>query len=572
MERWFAQATDEELVGLFQESRRCSPDRALVEDAIYRVSDNCSADLFAEPHSALHEVISVMQKLGLDPAHPPACYREAQSWMAADGLDDPRLQNLESLAFVTIDNPDSRDLDQAIYLERGAKGIRVLYALADAAYYIRPGSALFDEALKRGVTYYAPGFAAPMLPPELSEGLVSLNPDVLRRALVFDMQLDREGETCRASVYQARIRSRSKLSYQGVQAWLDARAADQPHEWDGLNFAQSLALLPELGQQRMALARERNVVEHNRREAQMSINPDDDSAFVLRMRDRNDVERYNEQVSLLCNMVGAQMLLRLEHNEDMHAVFRVHMPPLEDRLSELRKALDTLCELHQLPALWRWDGKQPIADYLDALPEQPAHLRQVFERQIMLINHASEFSAEPGPHHALGVDGYARFSSPMREIAGIFTHKELLEAQGVLTPQPRANDEQLRQQVISVANQAKRTQRKLEKSFQLKIVEQFLNHDLELPELQRPVRQATVMGMRGTRIYLAVEGFALDLKIYAADLERRWNCKYTVTDTRATPDDEAAPALAIGDSVQLRTARWDDRRSRFILDILPTRL
>lgn len=570
LDQWYAIAEDGELRGLYQPSRRLTSHSSLVDQAIYSISQGSKPELFATPNTALHQVLVVLQKMHIDPAHPEACYQEAEQWMQAPGLDDAELQDLEHLPFVTIDNPDSRDLDQALYLERLAQGSRVLYALADAAYYVRPGSALFSEALARGVTFYAPGFAAPMLPPELSEGLVSLNPDVSRRALVFDISLDNNGETCSAAVYQARIRSRAKLSYQGVQAWLDQLDDSATHEWDGSDYVSSLGLLPEIGELRIALARERNVVEHNRREAQMCIDSDDLNSFSLNMRDRNDVERYNEQISLLCNIVGAEMLHSYGSDAEMQAVFRVHLPPLEERLNVLKKALDTLCEAHELSNHWRWDGEQPLADYLEALPCEQPRLRQAIGRQIMLINHASEFSAESGPHHALGVDGYARFSSPMREIAGIFTHKELLEAQGVLAPQPVAEDEKLREQVITVANQAKRTQRKLEKTFQLQIVEQFLHDDLDLPQQERPIREATVMGMRGTRIYIAVDGFALDLKLYASDLEQHWQCKYSVTDTAATPDKAAAPVLTIGALARVRTGSWDSSRSRFILDVVPS--
>ena len=567
VDQWFAVEQDGELVGLFEPSRRWHQEGQWVNEAIYHIADTPS--LFAQADTALYQVLMLFNKMRLDPSHPPACYQEAEQWMQAKGLDDPELQNLEDMPFVTIDNPDSRDLDQALYLQRLSNGTRVVYALADAAYYIRPGSALFTEALSRGVTYYAPSFAAPMLPPALSEGLISLNPDVLRRALVFDISLDNNGDTCSAAVYQARIRSRAKLSYQGVQAWLDQKAAGKKHEWDGLDYCDSLALMPVIGELRMDLARERNVVEHNRREAQMRIDADNPQEFTLHMRDRNDVERYNEQISLLCNMVGAQMLLRQEKlSEELQAVFRVHLPPIEERVETLKQSLHNICDMRQLPDLWRWDGEQPLADYLDGLPTDQPRLRQAIERQIMLINHASEFSSEPGPHHALGVDGYARFSSPMREIAGIFTHKELLEVQGKLDPQPIEADVKLREQVIDAANAAKKTQRKLEKSFQLHIVEQFLRSDLSLEKADRPVREATVMGMRGTRIYLAVDGLALDLKIYASDLEQRWNCKYTVSDTQALPDDKSAPSLRIGDIARLQTDRWDESRSRFVLHLV----
>lgn len=570
MNSWYAVAQDGELVGMFDKNLSRAGEADLIEEAIYQVASDVV--LCAEAGSALHQVLSQFQKLGIDPAHPDKCTEEAAALMRAPGLDDPTLQDLESIAFVTIDNADSRDLDQALYLEATAAGSRVLYALADAAYYVRPGSALFTEALLRGVTYYAPGMAAPMLPPALSEGLISLNPDVLRRALVFDISLDNAGEVCSTAVYQARIRSRAKISYDGVQAWLDGRARGESHDWDQLPFARSLAQMVVVGEQRMALARERNVVEHNRREAQMSIDPEDNSKFRLRMRDRNDVERYNEQISLLCNMEGAQLLLRQQKlSDDLQAVFRVHLPPIAERLQKLQRALDAICDAHDLQDPWRWDGEQLLADYLESLPVDAiyARLRQAVGRQIMLINHASEFSAEPGPHHALGVDGYARFSSPMREIAGIFTHKEFLEAQGTIKALDVSEDELLREQVIAVANKAKKVQRRLQKGFQLHIIEQYLRDDLALPLQQRPLRDATVMGMRGTRIYLAVDGLALDLKLYAGDLERHWACRYEVSDIDAIPSDQSAPSLRVGDRAKLRVGSWDDKRNRFILELVP---
>ncbi len=569
MNPWYAVAQGGELVELVDARKRQSCAETLIEDAIYRVDETLT--LCAAPGSARHHVFKEFQALALNPAHPDACYREALALIDEPGLDDPELHNLRDLPFVTIDNADSRDLDQALYLQRTPQGSRVVYALADAAYYIRPGSALFREALRRGVTYYAPGMAAPMLPVALSEGLVSLNPDVDRRALVFDISLDSEANTCSAAVYQARIRSRAKLSYDGVQQWLDQHNQGVAHAWDSEDFVQSLVLLQEVGERRIALARERNVVEHNRREAQMGLDAENAQKFSLRMRDRNDVERYNEQISLLCNMVGAQMMLRQQKlSEEMQAVFRVHLPPIEERLRRLHYALEGICDTHDLQGVWRWDGEQILADYLDALPKSGdrERLRHAIERQIMLINHASEFSAEPGPHHALGVDGYARFSSPMREIAGVFSHKELLEAQGQLAPQAVDQDEHLREQVIAAANNAKKIQRRLEKDFQLRIIEQYLHDDLRLELALRPVREATVMGMRGSRIYLAVDGFAIDLKIYAPDLEQHFGCKYSVGETAALADDPRAPQLRIGDAVKVRTGRWDAGRSRFVLDVV----
>ena len=129
-----------------------------------------------DPHTLIHQAL---QSLEISLEHSTACIEETNYWLKHDGLDDPQLLDLTHLPFVTIDNENSRDLDQAVHIDRTDQGYRVMYALADAAYYISPGSALFDEALKRGTSYYTPLLSAAMLPPPLSEGLISLNPNAV---------------------------------------------------------------------------------------------------------------------------------------------------------------------------------------------------------------------------------------------------------------------------------------------------------------------------------------------------------------------------------------------------------
>jgi len=175
----------------------------------------------ARPDTALADLVALAVDHGLDPVFSDAVEREALAWTEDPRTDEPSLTDLRHLPFVTIDNVDSRDLDQALLVERAGRGHRVRYAIADASFYVPRGSALFAEALRRGASYYLPGWMIPMLPRALSEGIVSLNPRVDRRALVFDMQLDASGACTSTDVVPARIRSRAKLAYDGVQRFLD---------------------------------------------------------------------------------------------------------------------------------------------------------------------------------------------------------------------------------------------------------------------------------------------------------------------------------------------------------------
>lgn len=521
-------------------------------------------------HKTAHEHIqTLIERYRLMTERSPAAVDELASAVAEPGFDD-RTEDLTRLPFVTIDNPDSRDLDQALFLEPRGNGYRVWYALADASYYIRPGMALHAEALARGASYYLPTTAIPMLPRALSEDIVSLNPGVDRRALVFEITLGGQGQVETTNVRRGRIHSRRKLSYEGVQGDFDSNTGALADPTIG----PSLRLLREVGDLRIALARQRHVVEYERREVRVGVDPDDPTRFVLDSRRRNDVELWNEQISLLCNIEGARLLQdagRLD--PDLQSVFRVHLPPLPDRLGGLVTTIDEIIRLHGLDSGWRWAGPQgePLADYLERLPrgDTTQRVRSAIDRQVRLSNQASSFTAEAGPHHALGVDAYARFSAPMREIVGIFTHKELLETLGWEPALDRQADADLRDRVIRAANDSKAMQKRLNKAVELMAIDQLLRADLELPVEQRPGRVGTVVGMQRDRVYVALDDFPLDLKIYLSDLEAHRECQYEMTAAALVPRDpgaSGAETLRIGDAVAVRTLAWDAVRRRFALD------
>ena len=178
-------------------------------------------DVLAERGSALEKMYRIAAKHQLDPVFGPQVEREVQGLLDNPGIDDPALRDLTDLPFVTIDGPGTRDLDQAVHICRDHGGWRVCYALADPSWCVRPGTALFDEALRRGATYYLPGVAIPMLPRALSEGIVSLNANQNRRAVVFVMRVNASGHCHSTQIVRARVRSRAQLTFGQVQRFLD---------------------------------------------------------------------------------------------------------------------------------------------------------------------------------------------------------------------------------------------------------------------------------------------------------------------------------------------------------------
>ncbi|MGQ7845637.1 RNB domain-containing ribonuclease [Granulosicoccus sp. 3-233] len=514
-------------------------------------------DASQTPSSPVNIVADALQSLKMETVHSQASMVETRHWLNNPGLTDPSLVDLTHLPFVTIDNPDSRDLDQALLIERhDDRTYRVRYALADAAYYVPPGSALFASALARGATYYTPILSVPMLPTELSEGLVSLNPQVDRRALVFDMIVDDQAVVSRTCVERARIHSQAKLDYAGVQAWLDSDPQPQrPYD-------ESLLLLRELGNLLIQAAGRRGVVRFDRTETRISVEGQP-PRFTASRRKRYATERYNEQLSLMCNMQGAEMMLALSGVSDaVQAVFRVHEAPLRKSLGELRDTLAQFAERQPEPALWRWQKGQSLADYVDKLPQAARYRGQVLsiQRQIMQAQRASSFTPDAGEHHALKAASYARFSSPMREVVGIFTHKELLEALGGHS-YDKDVDTDLRDAVIESANHSRQVQRKLEKTIEFATLFSVFSNELTLAE--PPEHAGTIMGLRGDRLYVSLEDLAMDVKVYREDIEQQFGTDYEMGDIAATPSNRQCPEWVLGDAVQLRVRSYDEGRKRF---------
>jgi exoribonuclease R len=223
---------------------------------------------------------------------------------AADVVDDaersavsPRLPDVDetAVAFVTIDPPASRDLDQALHIERRGQGYRVRYAIADVAAFVRPDGPMDAEAHRRGETLYAPDGNARLYPPLLSEGAASLLAGQECPALVWTMDVDASGEGTAVHVRRARVRSRAKLSYEGVQRALDDGTADEP-----------MLLLREVGTLRQQREVRRGGVSLQLPEQEVAKGPD---GFELSYRAPLPVEGWNAQISLMTGMAAAELML-----------------------------------------------------------------------------------------------------------------------------------------------------------------------------------------------------------------------------------------------------------------------
>jgi len=257
----------------------------------------------------------IRNDLKLPSAFPPEV--EAAASAAAANPRWPELDRSE-IALVTIDPAGSMDLDQAMHVERTDGGYRVHYAIADVAAFVSAGDPIDLEAHRRGETLYGAETKIPLHPKVLSEDAASLLPDQLRPALLWTIELDHTGEGIAVDVRRAKVRSRARLDYEGVQRQIDAGKADPM--W---------AVLREIGELRRQREVSRGGVSLPLPEQEVSV---EDGQWKLAFRGRLAVEDWNEQISLLTGMAAAYLMvqakvgiLRTLPPPDPHAIGRLRI-------------------------------------------------------------------------------------------------------------------------------------------------------------------------------------------------------------------------------------------------------
>jgi ribonuclease R len=348
--------------------------------------------------------------------------QEALNEAAAVPIDVPvevinQRVDLRKMPLVTIDGEDAKDFDDAVYCENNAQGFRLVVAIADVSHYVRPGTALDDEAINRATSVYFPGFVVPMLPETLSNGICSLKPKVDRMCFVCDMQMDFEGKVLDSKFYEAVMNSHARLTYN--QVWKAIGEND--------NEAQTqigAALMPKIQKLHqlydvLAKARvKRGAIEFESSEVRFVL---DNTGAVKQagMLERNDAHKLIEECMIAANVEAAKFIMK----KAIPAPFRVHDRPPESKYAEL---LEYLSEFGlRLPA---YSVVQPkdFTNLLKKIRERPdaALLETVLLRSQSLAVYATENKG----HFGLALEAYGHFTSPIRRYPDLLLHRSIKHA------------------------------------------------------------------------------------------------------------------------------------------------
>ena len=357
-----------------------------------------------------------MLERGLEPEFSAAARQEAELLRGQADAGDRALRDLRDLVWCSIDNDDSRDLDQlTVTLDGDGGAPRVLVAVADVDAAVIKDSALDAHARVNTTSVYTAAQVFPMLPERLSTDLTSLNADAERLAIVVDMRVGVDGVVAGGEVYRARVRNRAKLAYNAVAAWLDGRGPLPPAAAAVKGLDANLRRQDTLAQAMKAERHRRGSLALHTMEARAVF--DGDALADLQADEENRARQLIEDFMIAANGVAAKFLA----TRGVPSLRRIlKMPERWDRIVVLAAEHGG-----HLPAT---PDAGALAAFLvsrrDADPDTFEDLSLAVVKLLGKGEYAlSRPGQEPPGHFALGVRDYAHSTAPNRRFPDLITQR-----------------------------------------------------------------------------------------------------------------------------------------------------
>ncbi len=331
-------------------------------------------------------------------------------------------EDWRDVPLVTIDPPDAKDHDDAVHAEADSDpinkgGFIVHVAIADVAFYVRPGSPLDHDALERGNSVYFPDRVVPMLPERISNNLCSLVPGEPRGALAVRMVIGADGRKRSHTFHRVLMRSAAKLHYAQAQAAVDGH----PDDTTGPLLDPILKPLYAAHAAVKRARDERDPLDLDLPERKILLKADGTVDRVI-VPERLDAHRLIEEFMILANVAAAEML----EKKSLPLIYRVHDEPALEKVHALQEFLKTL----DLP--FAKAGALRPAVFNRVLAQVKGHDAESLVNEVVLRSQAqAEYSAENYGHFGLNLRRYAHFTSPIRRYADLIVHRALIRALGL---------------------------------------------------------------------------------------------------------------------------------------------
>jgi len=340
--------------------------------------------------------------------------RKAPQKVREEDIQDRR--DLRDLRMVTIDGEDARDLDDAVSIELlENNNFRLGVHIADVTHYVKEGSALDQEALRRGTSVYFPDRVVPMLPRELSNGICSLNAGEDRLAFSVMMEVDRNGKVLNHDIFKSVIHVRERMTYTNVYKILEeddpALKERYKDHLEDFRLMKELALI--LKEKRM----KRGAVDFDFGEAKIIVD-EKGKPVEVKKYELNIAHNIIEEFMLLCNEVVSEHFYWL----GIPFVYRIHEDPDPEKMENLNRILGSFG--YHLKGYRDVHPKalQEILRQIKGTPEE-----KVISTLMLRSLQKARYSDVHNWHFGLAAEYYSHFTSPIRRYPDLIIHRIMKE-------------------------------------------------------------------------------------------------------------------------------------------------
>lgn len=313
----------------------------------------------------------------------------------------------------TIDGADTKDIDDAIGIKKDGDDYILKVSIADVSYYVKENSPLDIEAQNRGTSSYLAYSVIPMLPHQLSNGICSLNPNVLRCAMTCEMRIDKRGVVIDSSIYPSLIKSNIKMTYASVNHLLEDGIIDEGYE----NFADDLTLMLELAHIIRKEREGRGASDFDSPEAKIICDSEGHPIDIV-PRERGEGERLIEDFMIVANETVASTI----YNMDLPGVYRVHDVPAPEKIEQFINFCSRTG--HEIKGKFNTLNPKTFQKLLDQV-EVEGRAEKIYKSLAIRSMKKAFYSKDNIGHFGLASRCYTHFTSPIRRYPDLMEHRLL---------------------------------------------------------------------------------------------------------------------------------------------------
>lgn len=360
------------------------------------------------------DILSIIYKYNINVDFPDEVKSQVASMpMEVYESDLKGRRDLRDQVIFTIDGDDTKDIDDAISIEKLSNGhYRLGVHIADVSYYVKEGSPLDTEAMDRGTSVYLVDRVIPMLPHELSNGICSLNPNVDRLAMSCVMEFNNEGKQLDYEIFPSVIRSRIQMTYKKVNSILEKNIIPEGYE----DFADDLRTMEELAEILRKAKVKRGYIDFGVEEAKILVDENCVPTDVV-LRERGMGENLIEDFMIAANECVATHIYFM----NLPFIYRVHEYPKEEKIRSFLGFVSSLG--YQVNGNIKDVKPTTMQAILKQLQDKPEY--KILSSLLLRSMQKAVYKPENLGHYGLASKCYTHFTSPIRRYPDTTVHRLL---------------------------------------------------------------------------------------------------------------------------------------------------